>query len=270
MAAQLKSIHRHDTNAGTPAEPVGRRWSHLDAAERAFALLASDPAPPAVDGAAIGHGLPRELIGLRDLRDLLLSRRTPAEAREAIWRVLVTNAQIRDASWVLVATGMALPGLRNVARQLAAPFDGDVCDLDAEVLAGFTEMLKSIDPDAGALAGRLIRAAQRAGSRARALEWDYAARRAPARESLAPPRPAGHEDLVLAKAVREGAITEWEANVILATRLDRIHLTDLVREYGCTYRQLHYAREMAERSLAEWLGIGPERATAAVDCESAA
>lgn len=247
----VRSADAHETGSG----PEGV-WAcaPLEAAERAFALLTTGPAPLAVDGAVLGHRLPRRLLPLDELRDLLLSPGTGHPAREAIWRVLVRNAQTRDAAWVVGAAGVAMPGLRNVAAELAAGYDGEVADLDAEVLVGFTERLKTIDPDAGSLAARLVWAAQRAGARLRAAEWDYAARHRPRWESFDPPDlGSGHPDLVLAEAIREGVLTEWEAGLIGATRLENTHLSDVARTLGVSYWPIFRAREKAEFALAEWL-----------------
>ena len=54
----------------------------LDEIERRFRLLRDGPEPLAVDGAQVGHGLPRRLIPLPELAAILMhpSRRHTAEA----------------------------------------------------------------------------------------------------------------------------------------------------------------------------------------------
>ncbi|PKW18668.1 hypothetical protein A8926_6784 [Saccharopolyspora spinosa] len=244
--------------------------SVLNAAENAFRLLSSGPDPLAVDGAVLGRGLPARRIPLGELRSVLLHPATSHAAREAAWRELVCSAQERGAAWVVGAVGVALPGLRNIAGQLATGYTGDVTEVDAAVLAGFTERIKTIDPDAGMLAARLVWAAQRAGAKTRAAEWDVAGRMVALPESIEPPPTSGHPDLVLAEAVRDGCLTEREAAVIGASRLEGLYLRDLAGPLGLTYRQICYLREKAERKLVAYLTDGAVEKISAADCESAA
>lgn len=229
--------------------------SAMDAAESAFRLLCTGPEPLAVDCARIGLGLPQRRVPLVELRDVLLDRATTEAAREAVWRQLVIAAQTSDPAWVVGAVGVAMPGLRKAAGELATGYTGDVDDIDAEVLAGFTARLKAIDPDAGSLAPRLVWAAQRAGAKLRAAEWDYAARTVPRWESFEPRQPDhGHPDLVLAEAVRDGVLTEAEASLIAATRLEGMHVHEAAEELGDSYFRVFRARERAESALISWLG----------------
>lgn len=244
--------------------------SVLNEAENAFRLLSTGPEPLAVDGAVLGHGLPARLVPLRELRSVLLHPATSHAAREAAWRVLVRKAQEDGAVWVVGAVGVALPGLRNIAGQLATGYGGDVAEVDAAVLAGFTERITTIDPDAGMLAARLVWAAQRAGAKTRAAEWDAAGRTVPLPESIEPPPASGHPDLVLAEAVRDGRLTAREAAVIGASRLEGLYLRDLAGPLGLTYRQICYLRERAERKLVAYLTDGAAEKISAAECESAA
>lgn len=229
--------------------------SAMDAAESAFRLLCTGPEPLAIDCARIGLGLPQRRVPLVELRDVLLDRATTEAAREAVWRQLVIAAQTSDPAWVVGAVGVAMPGLRNAAGELATGYTGDVDDIDAELLAGFTARLKEIDPDAGSLAPRLVWAAQRAGAKLRAAEWDYAARTVPRWESFEPRQPDhGHPDLVLAEAVRDGVLTEAEASLIAATRLEGMHVHEAAEELGDSYFRVFRARERAESALISWLG----------------
>lgn len=240
--------------------------SALDAADAAFRLLCTGPEPLALDCSRLGRGLPQRVAPLTELRDVLLDRDQPVTdaAREAVWRELVIAAQTEDPAWVLGAVGVAMPGLRVAAGKLATGYTGDIDDLDAEVLAGFTARLKAIDPDAGKLAARLVWAAQRAGAKLRASEWDYAARVVLRQaESFPPPDPDhGHEDLVLAEAVRDGALTEFEARLIGSTRVEGIHVAEAADALGLSYWQVYRAREKAESALLSYLEVPrPERKT---------
>lgn len=235
----------------TSAESV----SALDGVESAFRMLFTGPEPLAVDCARIGRGLPRRRVPLVELRDVLLDRSTTEAAREAVWRQLVLAAQTSDPAWIIGAVGVAMPGLRKAAGELATGYTGDVDDIDAEMLAGFTARLTEIDPDAGSLGPRLVWAAQRAGAKLRAAEWDYATRTVPRWKSFEPRQPDhGHPELVLAEAVREGVLTEAEASLIADTRLDEMHLYEAAEELGESYFRVLRARERAESALISWLG----------------
>ncbi|GAA2779085.1 hypothetical protein GCM10010452_03350 [Crossiella cryophila] len=253
------------------ATNTGSTWaslSVLDAAEQAFQLLCAGPGPLAVEGAELGHGLPERPVPLTELRRLLLAPGATHALRERVWAHLVRSAQTSKPAWMVGTVGMALPGLRAAAGHLAFGYTGEVEDLDAEVLAGFCDRLKTIDPDAGNLAARLIWAAQRAGARLRAKEWDGVARMVPWRDAAMPTAPARHPDLVLATAVREGILTEREATIIGATRLEGQRLRDLAPAFGLTYRQICYLREKAEQRLVAYLTDGREQDSPAAGCES--
>lgn len=241
------------------------RRSVLDCAEDAFRLLTTGPAPLAVPGSQIDDGLPARSVPLDELRDFLLSPAAGYATQDAAWEYLVRAAQTEGAAWVVGAVGVALPGLRNIAGQLAVGYAGDVADLDAEVLDGFCARLKTIDPAAGMVAARLIWAAHRAGARLRAAEWDGAARMLPWGEWMEPPQPVRHPDLLLAEAVRDGVLTELEATVIGAVRVEELHLSRVAELLGCSYDQARYLRDGAEYRLVFYLTgqrpnkVGPKR-----------
>ncbi|MCO1575210.1 hypothetical protein M8C13_05480 [Crossiella sp. SN42] len=257
--------------AGPRPVGVGATWaslSVLDAAEQAFQLLCAGPLPLAVEGDELGCGLPERPVPLIELREILLSPDATHALRETTWAHLVRNAQTSKPAWVVGAVGMALPGLRAAAGHLAFGYTGEVDDLDAEVLAGFCDRLKTIDPDAGNLAARLIWAAQRAGARLRAKEWDGQTRMVPWRDAAMPTAPARHPDLVLAAAIRDGILTLREATIIGATRLEGQKLRDLAPRFGLTYRQICYLREKAEQRLVAYLTGGSDTESPANRCES--
>lgn len=242
----------------------------LEVLDAAFTALVSGPEPLSLDGAALGHGLPRRVVPLGELKAVLLHPSTGYPAREAAWAELVTRARGCGPAWVVGAAGVALPGLRRVAARLAADYPGtEVAECDAEVLTGFLEALHRIDTATGHLPGRLCWAAYRAGRAACRREAAAAARRAPAVFSVAPPRPWAHPDLVLAEAVKAGVIGVFHAELISATRLGGLYLPTLAEAMGTNAHSLRRRRQRAERRLVAWLGernrevwvsrLGPER-----------
>src|SRR6266545_6181343 len=129
--------------------------SPLDTADAAFAGLTAGPAPLSLDGRRIGGGLPRRLIPLDELKRLLLRRSTWHAAKDAAWADLVRRSRHGGPAWVVGAVGVALPGLRRVAGQLAQGYEGDTADLDAEVLTGFLAALRTVDVTRPAICARL-------------------------------------------------------------------------------------------------------------------
>jgi hypothetical protein len=71
--------------------------------------------------------------------------------------------------------------------------------------------------------------------------------------SSAPPRPWGHPDLVLERAVRAGVIGASDAELIGATRIGDVELADVANVLGISYKACHQRRRRAESALVEWL-----------------
>lgn len=232
-----------------PPSPV------FDAALQAFRLLTTGPQPLALDGHLFA-GLPNRMVDLAELARLVPA--TSQATQDAVWADLVARAHTAGSHWVIGAVGVALPSLVKIACELCVDYGGDVEDVHNEVLAGFCRRLRSLDPDEGRIFPRLYWAARRDGAKWRNSESSYAARTRPIEPDAAePPQPAGHPDLVLARAVRDGALSEWEATVIGATRLETAEtsdtLTGIAARYGLSRYQLIRVRARAEERLVQYL-----------------
>ncbi len=233
--------------------------SPLDVLETSFRLLTTGPDPLALDGHALGCGLPARPLPLDELRSVLLHPSTGFAARDAALGELVGRAQTRGGAWTVGLAGVLLPGLRRVAGHLAREFPGDTADIDAEVLAGFLEALGKLHPHPGRrrLAAHLLWGAFNRGRRLRRMELEAFVRRVPFEATSAvPPPPAGHPDILLARAVRHGVLAAWEAELIGATRLEGEDLLRLAAEGGYKPDTLRHWRRAAERRLAAWLLTG--------------
>jgi len=223
--------------------------SPLDEVDRTFDALVCEPHPLALDGARLGHGLPPRPIPLGELRSMLLHPSMTYVARDEVWRELVHRA--RDSNpWMVGAAGVALPALRQLAGQLATDYAGDTHDLDAEMLKGFVEAVREIDTSGQRIAKQLCFAAYNAGRRLRRREDAHTGRRADLTESMPPPKPAGHPDFVLARAVAAGVIRRTEADLIGRTRLEDVPLSQVAAEYGLSYTAARSRRRRAEFKLA--------------------
>ena len=232
-----------------PAGPLDA----LDAADAAFRLLTTGPAPLAVHASRLAAGLPDRPVPLDELRVLLLHPATTARARNRVWAELVRRARTGDPAWVIGLTGIALPGLRRAVASLAAAYRGDPADLQAEVLTGFLAALRGLDPDdldSVPLASRLCWAAWRAGKALAYANADYASRRRDLDDqSGAPELPWGHPDFVLAAAVRKRVLTRAQAELIGRNRLEGVPLSQIATEQNMSHAALCNRRKRAEKAL---------------------
>lgn len=224
----------------------------LETARQCFTLLVTGPAPLSVDGRDF-PGLPNRIIPLDELRDRLLRGRSPRRTRDAVWAHLVRRSRDEGARWTLACTGMALPALASVAGQLGARFPGEVFDVHAEVLAGFLAGLAQVDLDRPRILTRLRWSAYRHGLAALSEALDAPTPMPPGFRSAPPRPPWGHPDLVLARAVRAAVLTRTEADLIGATRLEDILITDWADGHQMTADAAYKARRRAELRLVAYL-----------------
>jgi hypothetical protein len=191
---------------------------------------------------------------------LLLHPSAGPRARNAVWAELVRRSRGGDPAWVVGLAGVAMPGLRRAAGNLAAAWRCDPADLQAEVLTGFLAAVRALDLadlEAVPLASRLVWAAWRAGQQAASAEAGWSARR----RDLAgwrdgPVLPGGHPDFVLAAAVRKGVLTRGQAELIGRNRLEGVPLSQIAAETGISHPALCNRRKRAEKALADAIGNG--------------
>ena len=221
--------------------------SALRVAHYVFTRSASEPTTLWLDGAAF-DGLPNDRLLLVPLRDLLLRPSTTTQTRDAVWRELICRAR-RSEAWLVAAIGMAMPGLRRAVRQLTTASRADRDDLESAMAEGFVAALHRIDVGDVSLCARLVTAARKSGlkhlyqsSAADGAVWSRFA-------SQAPRPPWGHPDFVLLDAVAAGVMSMAEAQLIGATRLERIAVTELAERWGLVANTLIQRRRRAEERL---------------------
>jgi hypothetical protein len=230
--------------------------SALRVAQRTFDLLTAEPSPLHLDGRGFGADLPAGPIGLGELRSLLLRPATSIATRDAVWRELITRARGDRSTWVVVAVGMAMPGLRRAARGLSIAFLGDLADLEAEIVRGFLEALTAVDVTDSALCARLVRAAHKAGTRLVHAEAAFDGARWAAYQSRAPRPPWGHPDFLLLAAIAAGVLTDDEARLIATTRLERVPVATIAAQLGERTNTVVVRRHRAEHRLAAAIADG--------------
>lgn len=235
-----------------------RETAHvLDVAEANFAALTRGPSPLAVDGAALGHGLPARPIELVELRAILLHPATAYETRDHVWRELVTRVRRDGSPWVIGCVGIALPGLKAAVRDQLAYLEADpeagTARVAGDLLTAFFQALLRVDLDRPKIAQRLVSQsaktvvrAYRARVRTRPVDPYTMAALNPAAEST-----GGHPDLLLDSAVRQGVITAEEAEIIAVTRLERVRPAEVAERMGASYNALMKRRRRAELRLVE-------------------
>jgi hypothetical protein len=252
----------YPTGASSGARPAGgdRRTARtiqvrpFDILDRSFRLLVCEPAPLALDGRAVGHGLPPRPIPLDELRGLLLHPSVDFDARDAALSWLVGRAQADGEAWLVGLAGVLLPGVGRRIYPLCRAFPRLAPDLEAEALAGLVQAIRGWPCGRDRVASRLVWAAARAAHRLLRRELRVAEREAGVGLELeAPARPAVHGELVLDQAVAAGVVSRTDAELIAATRIQEVRLRELAGRWGVGYEALRKRRQRAEAALAGWL-----------------
>ncbi len=265
----------------------GARYSVsiLRQVERTFAQVTAEPVSLYLDCGQLGVDLREGPIPLYQLRDLLLRPETPLAARDAVWRELIDRARPKGSTWRVMAVAMAMPGLRHSVRVLSLDFHGDRFDLESEIVRGFLEALAKVDVADSALCARLVRAAQKAGTKLVYAEAAFEGARWSAFRSRAPLPPWGHPDFLLLDAVAAGVISLEEAKLIATTRLEHVPVDQVAAWFGERTNTVVVRRHRAEHrvrdaivegtvssadssALADPPGPRPRRARTGEPCEA--
>jgi hypothetical protein len=166
---------------------------------------------------------------------------------------LVRRAQHHGGAATVGLAGVLLPGLRRAVSPLTRACPSRADDLEAEALAVLVEAIGAFPVGRDRVAARLLWPAIRAAHRLLAADQAWRAQVELRPVVQAPAKPGGHPDLVLVRAVREGALTVRDAELIGQTRLGGIRLGDLAVRQGVSYAALAKRRQRAERALLAWL-----------------
>jgi hypothetical protein len=256
MITATATTSRTET-AATPGPETDWPTGALAAAERAFGFLTIAPKPLALDGRALGHGLPARHIPLDELRRLLVhDPATSFDAKDAAWHELIDRARGWGPTWVVAAVGMALPALSSMSRRLCAGHTGQSDDIDSELLTGFLDALRHRDLSGPAPYMRMCWNGWRA---ALLVRKNIATEELPDvfdPASRLPTRPYGHPDLILGRAVHAGIINADQAELISATRLGRVLVEDLAAKVGVDASVIRMRRRRAEITLVRALAAG--------------
>lgn len=223
--------------------------------EDAFILLATPPRALTLDGTVVA-GLPGRPIPLDELRSILLHPSTTYDTRDAALGALVYRAQAEGGRYLVGLAGMLLPGLRRAATVLVECCPHKAADIEAEMLAGVVAEARRLDPSRVRPAVRLVWAAWDAAVHLVHEELAERGRPGPLPLGGEPPRPFGHPDFVLARAVAEGVIDPREAELIGSTRLRERTLHEAADRLGVPYSTAQSERYRAEAVLVHWINDG--------------
>ncbi len=181
----------------------------------------------------------------------------PPEVKDGALAALCLEAAGGDREASLLLLWLLLPALLLLRASLARWGALDPEELDAEMLAGVWETATEMTPDTGDVAARLVNAARRRATRAMrdAIEWSRRARPLPpevaeptAEETEETPLP--EPTRIVAQAVRDGAISSEEADLLLTARGT---LRELGARLGITYPAARRRRVRARKRLLAWV-----------------
>jgi DNA-directed RNA polymerase specialized sigma24 family protein len=220
--------------------------------EKTFDLLVTGPNPLALDATSL-DGLPDRAIPLGELKAMLLHPSMAFAARDAVVDELVARSRSHGGAWTVGLAGVLLPGLRRAVWPLVQACPGKAADIEAETLVAFLAAVARCEPGRARLASRLCWLARIGADRLLRAEVAERARPGTDPVSSAPPRPWGHPDLVLERAVRAGVIGASDAELIGATRIGDVELAEVANALGTSYKACHQRRRRAESALVKWL-----------------
>jgi hypothetical protein len=106
----------------------------FDTLETCFRVLTSGPAPLALDGCHLGHGLPARPIPLGELRVLLQHPAATNDLQRAVLEELVDLATQQRGKWMVALAGVLLPGLRQIAASVASVDHQAASHVEADLL----------------------------------------------------------------------------------------------------------------------------------------
>jgi len=247
---------------------MGRPSSLFDDLDDQFRYLITGPKPLALHGRVLGHGAPKRPIPLQELRALLTEYEN-WQLHDAVMRELIrrANAPSGGEPWMVAIAWMLLPALRKASGELSRRFPGDPADLDAEILAGLINAVRTFGPCGERIAWHLVDKAQVAARRLRRREarailglpptanrkalhpaWQH-----PGAADAQPPEPWHDPVFVLKTAIRAGALRPDEARLLTLTQLEGRTLHEIATETGVPYTTLRQRHLRARNRLRRFL-----------------
>lgn len=189
----------------------------------------------------------------RDQNPALYSDKNDAIA--SLCRLATTSSrpQSRGAEAGVVLIYLFSGALRNIAKEIGSCLLS-LDELDSEMLAGFWEEAARVRTSSRGASTRLYHAARRRAWEAVAAARQHASSTAELNPAiLVPSVPSSNPSLILERALQEGVISEIQAELIGATRIERAPTTAVATSLGLTRQAATMQRTRAARRLAAWL-----------------
>lgn len=230
------------TGIETPLETIKSAFSQMREMAQEMALRL----PP------VPVGPVDRVMDLEQIYQTLSAPETDPALRNLVWAAVIRKARRKETGWILVAAGLAYPKLVHKSQMLAANFDGDTVEDQADLIEAFIRAIRAInveDPtirDMGAVASW---AAFNAVKRERRRESAAPVSAPLSVESCAPAPEAVHPDILLARAVRLGVITAEEAEYIGRSYLEDTPIDEIVAWAGVSRATFFRYRADAEARL---------------------
>ena len=226
-------------------------FSPLTAVETAFRRLSEMSPPIALDIRSLSPDLPDRFVGLGELSALVMDREAASSLKDLLWSEIVRATQSVVQPWTLVAAGLMVRSLRTAAYAVLNRHGGERADIEGDVLVGFVEALRVVDPSMRGITFHLKQVAYQRAIGASVLP-DARFNHTGVRAVPLVTRP-GHPDLVLARAVDSGVLTMVDAELVGRTRLEDSRLSTVARELGLPLADCLERRDWAETQLADYL-----------------
>lgn len=234
----------------------------FDTLRRAFAALLADPCPLVLPAGELSFLSPGRDLSLPQVKAMLLAPSTRAGVKRELWSAIVVRSQSGQSAWTVAAAGLAYPALAGRVLRVCRTSPGDAHEIQAEILVEFLTALKSVDvqdPRVTDVAGWLAWRAMTASRGFRRREAAATGCGAGLPSAVIPLFPAGHPDIVLARAVRGGIVTREEAEWISRTCLGEESAAALAEEFGMGLSTFYRRRLEAGHRLAAAIDSGELR-----------
>jgi len=234
----------------------------FDTLRHAFAALLADPCPLVIPAGELPLPAPARDLSLSAVKKLLLDPSTAGAVKRSVWAAIVRRSQRGQSAWTLAAAGLAYPALAGRVLRVCRASAGDAHEIQAEILVEFLTALKDLDvedPRVTDVAGWLAWRALSASKSFRRREARAAGCGAGLPSAVIPLFPAGHPDIVLARAVHAGILTRREAEWISRTCLGEESAAAVAKESGIGVSTFYRARLEAGHKLAEAIESGELR-----------
>lgn len=233
----------------------------FDTLRHAFAALLADPCPLVIPADELPFRAPARDLPLPEAKALLLDAGTASADKHSVWGAIVRRSQQGQSAWTVAAVGLAYPALAGRVLPVCRAHPGEAEEIQAEILVEFLTALKNLDiedPGIGDVAGYLAWRALNASHAFRRREAAAGCGKGLAR-AVIPLFPAGHPDIVLARAVHAGVITRDEAEWISRTCLGEESAAQVAKEFGMGTSTFYRRRAEAGHKLAAAIESGELR-----------